>query len=1247
LNLRKKLLNLFVGSGFLYFVDESSGAPIVPLSSESSGTSPIVLENPTEAVERLLPLMLMGMIRMRGEKSTALLAKTIMEGKHTPPEKWITLSQNLVRYLYSQKSQQCSGNTSKEEDLLSLSDALADFVSRATRQNARRRPESEDGREWVSELSYLKTLYDQSAGAVPSSMRLTSATGRQDSAPVSDSKEMPVEEETNGPSFNEPMPQKTLVDQSAGAIPSSTRLTGTTGYQDNTPISHSKEIAVEEEVDGRSFNVPIPQKALLDQSACTVPSSTRLTSATRCQGSAPAADSKGMAVEDTASSGPSFVKPVPRNEPRIIDAEDEDDLEKKSTPADNGVDHDDKDSKGGTNDRSLPSKDICSESRDQTPDKPRRGLLVPPQPNLDNNRKESPVKNRGNARPDDASAEYRLFSKGESQAAKVTGYSAKTNSPDTRPQPPQEKQGRSNISKQSSAPLDAKSHFNIFQEQEERLKCIKKRFESLDREEQKVMGRVREPVRSLSYILAAHEDRGRYHRKEGKGKTRTSRGEPDSDSFSDDNKMMQMMLSDAKEDYIIMFASRISGLEENILEREVEIQQLKLDVCSFAFDSAVAIPESELSDEYATDLFQIDTTYESGSSEEDGNHKSESSDGSKDASVISICDTTDQPGPCIGSNIDVAGQCKDSSEIDADGATCGSEPGDESTQDASQNSSDDTTHNSESSNESQNSIKINLDDTTDQPDSRVEPKDTFKVGAVCNFESNDECKASFDVDAADNISGFESSDESTQDAPQNSSDGTTHKSDSCDESQKSFETNLDNTADQPNSRVKSNQTFRVDAVCKFDSGEESNDALDFDAADAFQGSEPSDESTEDSSGNCSDDTTHKSESSDESQNSIKIDLDDTTDQADSRLESKDKFKADAARTCESYYNCMASLDVAAADDASGSESSDEWTQDASPNSLDDTNHESESSDESQNSFKIDLDDTADQPDSRVESNDMFRVNAPRKFKSFDECNEPLEFDADDSSQGSTSTVEEPLEFDADDDSSSRSESSDESSQDSSQNSSDDTTHKCESSNESQNSSEINADDTPYQSDASVEVNETFRADAVCKIDSDKVCEDTFEVDAYDGTQGSESSDELTQNLSGNSSDDTTHLSECSDESKFLPWASLEGRLIETKVGQSMFRRDVNEKMSPKSDSSDVSKDSSKSNNTIDSIMEEAFGFLSRTAEEGLWIEADDGKMLFVRCVNASKGHKTDSTGEITAAGGLVSLTEAALESNLV
>ena len=171
MKLQKSLLNLFKDEGFLYFLDEISGAPIV---QDSSDSPPLRVDNPAEAVERLLPLMLMGMIQMRGEKSTLILAETMMEEMRTPPDKWITLSQNLLRYLYSQRNKQRNGDeVAISEELISICDPLADFISRATKQVKKRRPQSEDGCEWSDELSYLKKICDQFAGTIPELSRLS------------------------------------------------------------------------------------------------------------------------------------------------------------------------------------------------------------------------------------------------------------------------------------------------------------------------------------------------------------------------------------------------------------------------------------------------------------------------------------------------------------------------------------------------------------------------------------------------------------------------------------------------------------------------------------------------------------------------------------------------------------------------------------------------------------------------------------------------------------------------------------------------------------------------------------------------------------------------------------------------------------------------------------------------------------------------------------------------------------------
>ena len=81
------------------------------------------------------------------------------------------------------------------------------------------------------------------------------------------------------------------------------------------------------------------------------------------------------------------------------------------------------------------------------------------------------------------------------------------------------------------------------------------------------------------------------------------------------------------------------------------------------------------------------------------------------------------------------------------------------------------------------------------------------------------------------------------------------------------------------------------------------------------------------------------------------------------------------------------------------------------------------------------------------------------------------------------------------------------------------------------------------------------------------------------------------------------------------------RLVEADNGNIIYTQGVdkgtNEDKSHRSESSDESKESSigESTTSLDSIMNEAVGFLSRTSDEGRLIEADDGRGLYVRGVN--------------------------------
>jgi hypothetical protein len=75
------------------------------------------------------------------------------------PEGWITASQDVVGYLYSQNSK--GSEIPGIDDTIVLKDKLIDFVSRATDTSYPRSHESPDGSEWIAEVAHLKLLLDR------------------------------------------------------------------------------------------------------------------------------------------------------------------------------------------------------------------------------------------------------------------------------------------------------------------------------------------------------------------------------------------------------------------------------------------------------------------------------------------------------------------------------------------------------------------------------------------------------------------------------------------------------------------------------------------------------------------------------------------------------------------------------------------------------------------------------------------------------------------------------------------------------------------------------------------------------------------------------------------------------------------------------------------------------------------------------------------------------------------------------
>ena len=159
--LTNDLLSLFRKQkcGFLYLLDEASGVPVVPSETDSHLSFPIPVLNPKETIKNLLPLMMMGMVLMRGEKALSILAASMLEEVDQVPENWIASSQEIVGYLFSQNAK--NSLIPGIADTMMMKEDLIDFVSRATEVNYTRHQELHNGNDWNGELSFLSHLLER------------------------------------------------------------------------------------------------------------------------------------------------------------------------------------------------------------------------------------------------------------------------------------------------------------------------------------------------------------------------------------------------------------------------------------------------------------------------------------------------------------------------------------------------------------------------------------------------------------------------------------------------------------------------------------------------------------------------------------------------------------------------------------------------------------------------------------------------------------------------------------------------------------------------------------------------------------------------------------------------------------------------------------------------------------------------------------------------------------------------------
>jgi hypothetical protein len=151
-----RLLSLYENSpAYFYFLDEYTGIPIV---SEKNSLYPLRINDSVDMVRKLLPLMLSGMILMRGEKAISVIAKILLDQDVALVQNnWIEAAKDLVGYLYSPQTEWTNGYL---QDLLPLRDDLVDFVEKGTSEQASNADHNGLASEWVVELSLVKMVVE-------------------------------------------------------------------------------------------------------------------------------------------------------------------------------------------------------------------------------------------------------------------------------------------------------------------------------------------------------------------------------------------------------------------------------------------------------------------------------------------------------------------------------------------------------------------------------------------------------------------------------------------------------------------------------------------------------------------------------------------------------------------------------------------------------------------------------------------------------------------------------------------------------------------------------------------------------------------------------------------------------------------------------------------------------------------------------------------------------------------------------
>jgi hypothetical protein len=149
-----QLLSLYEsGPAYFYFLDEYTGIPIVP---EKKSSYPLQVNDPVDMVKKVLPLMISGMILMRGEKAISVIADILLNPHLSSIQKhWVETAKDVAGYMFSPQTEWSS---SFVQDLMPLKDGIVDFIERGASEVVPDRGSNSVNSEWVVEISLVRML---------------------------------------------------------------------------------------------------------------------------------------------------------------------------------------------------------------------------------------------------------------------------------------------------------------------------------------------------------------------------------------------------------------------------------------------------------------------------------------------------------------------------------------------------------------------------------------------------------------------------------------------------------------------------------------------------------------------------------------------------------------------------------------------------------------------------------------------------------------------------------------------------------------------------------------------------------------------------------------------------------------------------------------------------------------------------------------------------------------------------------